>query len=316
VLKISTEDLITREREAHRQYVERFILNNSTALLGTAGEGEWGALRYNFLGVAPAEGRLEWLKQRYLEQPTDQVLALLERLYKQILKPWYGQPRWESVPLYAEHTPLRLFPRLMEQAEADFGFSPETPTIHCPELGRPLLNPFRYLKYEYPRRERETRLWYRSISHGDLNWRNVLVDDRENLYVIDFSETRPRNVVSDFARMEAVLKFEGTRLDNEQDLRMLLEWEAGLAAVGSIADLPESHCSGDDPLVARAHAAICLLRRYANIVTLFETDMRPYWLALLEWTYSVVCYDLSALRRKFAAYSAAMVCERLAAAQP
>ena len=48
--------------------------------------------------------------------------------------------------------------------------------------------------------------------------RNVLVDERDNLYVIDFSETRPRNVVSDFARLEPALKFEMMRLDNDEDL--------------------------------------------------------------------------------------------------
>ncbi len=313
VLKISTAELIRREQEAHRLYVERFILNNSTTLLGTEGEGEWAALRYNFLGASPAEGELRWLRTYYLERPVEEVLHVVRRLYTEILKPWYGQPRWEPVRLYAEHTPLRLFPRLIEQAEADFGFSAETETIPCPELGRPLLNPFRYLKYEYPRREQEARLWYRGITHGDLNWRNVLLDDRENLYVIDFSETRPRNIVADFARMETVLKFEATRLENEGDLARLLEWEQGLAAVESLEQLPENRYRGDDPSVAKAHAVIGLLHRYAGTVTLFETDVKPYWLAVLEWTYSVLCYDLAPIRRKYAAYSAGLLCERLLA---
>ena len=51
-------------------------------------------------------------------------------------------------------------------------------------------------------------LWYRAITHGDLNLRNVLVDERDNLYVIDFSETTTRNAVADFARLEPILKLE------------------------------------------------------------------------------------------------------------
>jgi uncharacterized protein associated with vWA-MoxR-VMAP ternary system len=317
VLKISTLELMRREQEAHRQYVERFILNNSTTLLGSAVEDEWGALRYNFVGTS-ASSELRWLKQYYEERPVEEVLSLLRRLYTEILKPWYGQPRWEPVRLYAEHTPLRLFPLLMQQAEKDFGFSTETATIPCPELGRPLLNPFRFLKQEYPRRVDQSRLWYRGITHGDLNWRNVLVDDRENLYVIDFSETQPRNIVSDFARLEPVLKFEAPRLESAQDLQLLLEWEQGLTAVDSLAQAPENRYRGDDPAVAKAHAAIGVLRRCADTVTLFETDLEPYWLAMLEWTYSVLCYDLTPIRRKYAAYSAALICERLSghAAQP
>jgi hypothetical protein len=61
---------------------------------------------------------------------------------------------------------------------------------------------------------------------------------------------------------------------------------------------------------------ICQLREYADIVTLFETDMTPYWLALLEWTYSVLSYDEPPLRRKLAAYSAAIICERIPPTSP
>ena len=61
----------------------------------------------------------------------------------------------------------------------------------------------------------------------------------------------------------------------------------------------------------KAHAVICQLRKYADTVTLFETDIVPYWLAMLEWTFSVLSYDLPPLRRKLAAYSAAILCGRI-----
>jgi hypothetical protein len=57
------------------------------------------------------------------------VLALMHRLYTQILKPWYGQPRWEPIDLYTDHSPLRLFPNLCEHARRDFGFSQDARTI-------------------------------------------------------------------------------------------------------------------------------------------------------------------------------------------
>ena len=118
----------------------------------------------------------------------------------------YGQPRWEPICLYADHTPLRLFPNLCAHAERDFGFSSEGERIECAELGVQLTNPFLFLRTEYPKRSAWLQLWYQGINHGDLNLRNVLVDEKENLYVIDFSETRPRNIVADFARMETILQ--------------------------------------------------------------------------------------------------------------
>lgn len=311
VLKISTNELIEREEEAHRAYVQKFILNNSTTIMGTAKVGAWSALRYNFLGISGPDTTLSWLRDYYQTRSTPAVLDVLHRLYTQILKPWYGQPRWEPIQLYADHTPLRLFPDLCAHAQRDFGFAPDSETIDCEELGIKLPNPFLFLRTEYQKRMAKAQLWYQGVNHGDLNLRNILIDEQENLYVIDFSETKPRNIVSDFARMEAILKFEMTRVANVDDLARMTEFEQGLAESKSLPDVPPNHYRGDDPMVEKAYASICRLRRYANTATLFETDLVPYWLALLEWTYSVLSYDLPPLRRKLAAYSAAIICGRI-----
>ena len=59
-----------------------------------------------------------------------------------------------------------------------------------------------------------------------------------------------------------------------------------------------------------------ILRRSADIVTLFEQDMTPYWLALLEWTYSVICYTQeSAHQKRYAVCSAALICRAIEQAE-
>jgi anti-anti-sigma factor len=312
VVKIGPTELTEREQRANRDYVSRFILNNGTTLLGNAQSGDWAGLRYNFLGVNGPESRLVWLYDQYLQRPVPEVMSLFERLFTRVLKPWYAQPKWEQVFLFRDHTPLRLFPTVLETAEQLFDISADSADFECRELGVRLPNPFKFLKYEYPRRAGESRLWYTAVCHGDLNLRNVLVDERDNLYVIDFSETRPRNVVSDFARLETVLKFEMTRLDSDEDLRRLVEFEEGLTSVTALDQPPPFRYRGDDPLVARAHAGITLLRRFADRATLFEVDIVPYWMAMLEWTYSVMCYrQLSARHKRYAACSAALICRSL-----
>jgi len=316
VVKIGPTALTLREERAHREYVERFILNNGTTCLGNAEEGGWAGLRYNFLGVNGPESHLVWLRDHYLQRPTSELLPLFESLLTRVLKPWYAQPKWEQVWLYRDHTPLRLFPDLLEVAERELGVSCDDESFDCSELGLRLPNPFRFLKHEYPRRSAQSRLWYTAICHGDLNLQNVLVDERENLYVIDFSETRPRNAVSDFARIEPILKFEFTRLASDEDLRLLLELEAGLMSVARLGEPTPFVYRGNDPLVERAHAAIALLRRYADVVTLFEHDMTPYWLALLEWTYSVVAYkQVTPRQKRYAACSAALICRAIEASE-
>jgi len=312
VVKIGPADVTRREVEANRHYISRFILNNGTTLLGDAEHGEWAGLRYNFLGVNGPDSRLTWLYDQYLHRPLPDVLSLFEQLFTRVLKPWYAQPKWEQVFLFRDHSPLRLFPELLAAAESTLGLSAESPEFECRELGARLPNPFYFLKHEYPRHAGESRLWYTSVCHGDLNLRNVLVDERDNLYVIDFSETRPRNVVSDFARLEPVLKFEMTRPESDDDLHHLVVFEEALMSVTALDQPPPFRYDGGDPMVARAHAGITLLRRYADRATLFETDLVPYWLAMLEWTYPAVCYRQLTLRQKrYAACSAALICRSI-----
>ena len=56
------------------------------------------------------------------------------------------------------------------------------------------------------------------------------MDERDNIYVIDFSETRPRNIVSDFARLEPIVKFEQVPIQSSDDLRRPLLFEQGLVS--------------------------------------------------------------------------------------
>ena len=311
VLKIGSRALTGREELANRKYVERFILNNSTTILGGAAAGEWAGLRYNFLGVTGSDS-LVWLRDHYQQRPAEQVVPIIDAVFTRILKPWYGQPRWETIRLYAEHDPRRLFPSLCEVAEQVLGVSANSPLMPCPELGIDLPNPYHFLQHEFPRRKEQSRLWYTSICHGDLNMQNILLDERENIYVIDFSETRPRNIVSDLARLEPIVKFEMVKIDDGATLQQMLEFEKGLVSSATLHQIPPFTYTGSDPSVHKAYEVIRLLRRHADTVTIFETDIVPYWLALLEWTLPVVMYvQISDWQKKYAVYSAALLCEAI-----
>jgi hypothetical protein len=140
---------------------------------------------------------------------------------------------------------------------------------------------------------------------------NILLDEIKNIYIIDYSETSLRNAVSDFARLEPIFKFEFP-LINQQEMKNLIKFEEGLLAVNKLDDRPQFSYTGSDPYVEKAYKMICRLRQYANTVTLFENDLTPYLLAILEWTYSVVCYQsVDQMTKKYSAVSAALICEKI-----
>jgi len=312
VLKIGGIELTRAEEEAYHAWVKKFILNNSTTILGTHYAEHWAGLRYNFLGIGGAESKLTMLRDLYLQLPVDELLPLFDRIFTDILKPWYGQPRWEQIDLCAEHDPKRLFPGLIAIAEQVHGLSADDPTLHCPQLGRSLPNPYWFYKHRYPQGLR--RMAYRCICHGDLNPQNIMLDERQNIYIIDFSETRPRNCMSDFARLEVISKMEFTRMATDDDVAALLRWDEGLQAMERIDEQPLFAYEGADPAVRRAWEVIRRVRHYADQVTIFETDPLPWFMAALEWTLPVAAYrSAGPLQKRFALYSAGLLCERILA---
>ena len=312
VLKIGSIKNNDNEVNAYHKYVKTFILNNSTTIMGTTSHKNWGGLRYNFLGINGPDSTLVWLTDYYKKYPPEKLIPLFDRIFTDILKPWYGQPHWEHIYPYIEHSPLTLFPNIFECLERELGISADTEIIQCDELGREIINPFYFLKHEYPLRKGRSKLWYKAVTHGDLNMQNILLDEKENIYIIDFSETKPRNIIADFARLEPIFKIEMCSVANEEELKEMLEFEQGLLQAETLGEIPKFTYSGSDPMVEKAYRMICKLREYANVVTIFEKDIIPYLIALLEWTYSVICYtQLSTTKKKYALYSAALMCEKI-----
>jgi len=315
VLKIAPTAVTTREELAYHNHVEKFILNNSTTIMGAATCGEWRGLRYNFLGINGAESRLTWIEDLYKTRAIDEVLALLERVVTDILKPWYGQPHLGVVHPFRDQVPsFSLFPNMLSDGERITGVATDAPLMPCPELGRDVPNPFHFLAHGYPARRGRGYTWYTGTVHGDLNLKNILVDERENLYVIDFSETRIGNVAIDFARIEPIVTLELTRIESAADVAALVGFFAGLAQARTLAEQPPFVYRGDDPEVAKAHRMICRLRHWADTVTLFETSLVPYLVSLLEWTYPIVSYwSVGAIVKRAAVINCALIVEQVLA---
>lgn len=317
VLKISDLSFTTREEKAWRESVQPFILNNATVIMGRATEGPWAGLRYNFLGITGASSRLRWLGDRFADRPFAELVPILDTLFGQILDPWYGQAREEDARLWSLHDPSGLFPRIAEDAREVLGVDPSAPDVDVPELGTRLPNPYRYLAGWRESRMGRTRRCKVSITHGDLNPNNVLLDEKDNIYVIDFSETRRRSVVADFARLEALLALQTTRVGDVADFVRVARFVEGLVSVGSLAEAPPLVDDGGDPAVAKAWEFIALLRRHAARVAAPGTDLVPYLLPLLEWTLPIVSWvQLSPLAKRLSMVAAGLVVRRLEALDP
>lgn len=313
VLKIGPHEMITREAYNCNEYAQKYIRNNSTSIMGSYFYKNFGGLRYSFVGITGTESKLKWLATIYSERKTEELFPVFDKLFTDILKPWYGQPKMETVFLYKDHDPrFPFFANVIKDAEKFLNVSSDEKYIDCPELKRKIINPYWFLKYEFERRKDWSKEWYTSICHGDLNMKNILLDEKENFYIIDFSETQPKNITADFARLEPVCKIEMTNTTTKDNIKYLIQFEEALHKVNSLNDKPEFVYLGNDPEVKKAYEIVCRLRKYAKTVVIFEDDIIPYYLAVLEWTMPYVSYQLdNDLIRYYAVISSALICENI-----
>ncbi|HPO55598.1 MAG TPA: anti-sigma factor antagonist [Ignavibacteriaceae bacterium] len=311
VLKLSNSAIIKREEDNFEMYVRKFILNNASTVMGAFYYSDFGGIRYNFLGITGST-KLKWLRKLYNERTFDEVLPLFEKVYTGILKPWYGQPKLDNINLFKEQNPINYFPIIYDKAKEELGISADDPKIYVEELKREITNPYYFLKYGYAEREKISFTCYKGICHGDLNLQNILLDEKENIYIIDFSETKYRNAVSDFSRLEPIIKFEYFNIESKESMNHIIDFETALMKCDSIKDKPEFCYTGNDPEVEKGYKLILKMREYASTVSLFEKSIVPYLIAMLEWSLPVVVYyGLNNHRKRYSMISCALITEKI-----
>jgi len=304
VMKVANRDLISRESERGKKYAQPYILNNCAMVMGSARFEETMAIRYNFVGIGGENSQLKWLTHYYLEKEIDFLGPLFDKIFLKILKPWYGQAVRKVLYPFQDHDPtLTFFPHIYQTARELFSISADDEYLQVPELDRPILNPYRFLKHEYPRKRNWGIDYYSGICHGDLNMQNILLDELMNVYLIDFSETRPRSVISDFARLEAIFLIDNAPLGDEADLQDYLQFIQRFYSIPRLDELPEIHYQGKHPEAVKKNASLAIkMRRYALGSTDNHPELLPYYMALLEWIMPIVCYTSLPLPQKRLAF--------------
>ncbi|HNW50454.1 MAG TPA: anti-sigma factor antagonist [Prolixibacteraceae bacterium] len=313
VLKIANRAMITREAERCLKYSQPYILNNSAMVLGTEFFGDRGALCYNFVGIGGEETQLKWLTNYFDEWPAGKLEPIFDKTFLQILKPWYGQPVQEAIHPFLDHDPtLTFFPTLCETSENILSVSSDDPFFIVKETDHKLVNPYWFLKHEYPKRRDEAIYYYTAICHGDLNMQNILIDQTMNVYLIDFSETKPRSVVSDFARLEAIFMVERAPLDDEEDMKKMIEFATRFYGTHTLDVLPKNSYEGKGIEKITKNVALTLkMRQYALQSCKGNPSLVPYYFALLEWVLPIVCYNSAPAVKRFSMIVAGLLCEKI-----
>ncbi|HNX86699.1 MAG TPA: STAS domain-containing protein [Bacteroidales bacterium] len=314
VLKMAHRDLITRESERCKQFALPFIFNNSAVVLGAEFYGNTGALRYNFVGIGGESSQLKWLTHYYLTTEISFLEPLFDKIFLSILQPWYGQPVTKTILPFKDHDPtFTFFAGIYQIAKETLDIGPEEQSITIPEINHPFLNPYWYLKNEFARRREEQMIYYTGICHGDLNMQNILLDETMNVYLIDFSETKPRSIISDFARLEAIFLIDNAPVETPADWNDYLGFLRHFYEPLRLDVFPEVIYHGRHREKVMKNATLALkMREYALRSAKNDPNPVPYYFALLEWVLPVVCYtSLPLPNKKISMIVSSLLCQKL-----
>ncbi len=312
VMKIGSLEEIQREIKAFEKYVKKFILNNATNLFDWVTQKKEGGLTYNFVGLSGPDPQIFSFDEFYRSHSINEILPILNTVFHNILKPWYRQPTYSDLSLYQEYNFTGHLSLIIDCVKEELSIDDSEKWVKFSKIKKNFINPLYVLKNSFPERLNKKFSSYQSIVHGDLNLRNILLDNKNNIWIIDFSETHQGHILKDLVKLEATIKFESFNLKGWNELESMLKLEEEMLKPEEFKQIPQISFSLKNPWMEKIYRMVQKIREIANEVTLLEEDISQYYLALLYFTIQVLRYpQISEFTKRYALFSASLICDKL-----
>ncbi|HZI60274.1 MAG TPA: response regulator [Pyrinomonadaceae bacterium] len=311
VVKFGAVKRIKREYENFKKYAEPFIRARSTNIIKLNQTTHLAGITYSLLGSRGDD--IKSFREFYPRHDLAQIQETLTRLFSETCAAWY-----------ANHSPLRLCNLTNEYCQK-LELTEEKLQIAFSQLkgvqgkgqlyfdsikGRGFTNPL------IASADREfQRSTYVCYTHGDLNSDNILVDESNEAWLIDFEYTGPGHILRDIAEMDLVVRAELLGAE-EASLSERLELEEALFKARSFKDLESLRDSFDtqNPALAKAYATVLHLRTIAaDMVSKNPSaDFEEYYIGLFYYSLNALRFlSWRAVARQHCLLSACLIADKL-----
>ena len=308
VVKLAERGKIEVEVENYNRWVQPYIERHRYA--SQEGSPQYtlrvGGVIYTLFG-ADLE-KVQDLSTFYERHQPSEIIGLLDSLFSETCKLWYGDRKRKSkqdIPeLYSNmlHLSLKKLETALRKGPKLARYRPDAVTFKFPGITRSFINPLHWLeKHFYV----DTEF---CVTHGDMHSRNILIDDSGQAWLIDFARTGRGHVLRDFIELESDIKF---ALVAEADMMALCDFELALLSTDRLSDDTSYGDQFDLKPLNKAFTVLCDLRKLASRFSP-TADIREYHQALLHQTLNVVrLKHIGPLKKQHALLAAALICERL-----
>jgi protein-tyrosine phosphatase/nicotinamidase-related amidase len=304
VVKVGPSTLVAKERVAFEQ-VEGVLGNHAPTVRGFADLGERAAIRYAFASMG--SGAVRTFKALYESGADDaQIAYTLDQAFEVVLGRFQAVAQYERLPLLDYYGfASRWAPNVSERVAAICGASPNASEICMPDGSiRASVAGFYERIETLPRPPGESH--YVSWVHGDLNGANILVDARDNIWVIDFFHAHRGHSLRDLAKLENDILYLMTPIADDDALVEHVRMTDQLCGIRDLrAALPARPDGVSAPALLRAWTTIAHLRRLGAAFAREDRDPYQLRVPLLRYAVHTLSFDEASPLQKRAALAAA-----------
>lgn len=282
VAKTGPRKLVAEERVAFER-VENILGNSAPNVRGFVDFGERAGIKYAF--AAMGKGKVKTLKSLFdINASQEQIEDVLRATFEDILGKFYSAAQYERLPLlehYGFHA--RYAPRVRENVDKVLqGNTSNDVKMHLQHFHTESVCDF-YEKFLEDYKPSYNEFHYVSYVHGDLNGANILIDAKNNVWIIDFFHTARSHVLKDIAKIENDLLYIFTPITEEEFEQAMLITRA----LNDVKNLREPLIENLDGLksekLLRAWKTLRLLRSFTAKLCREDTNPLQMSIALLRY---------------------------------
>lgn len=276
VVKLARREKIEKEIERYKAHIRRRLVGRYNA---TMEENillwDIGAAIYTYVGDATVRPFALFFQMEEL----DKIQRCLESFFKESWKSHYENkvPR-QKIPLFDWYD--KVWDKWYERKLKEFSY-PAPQQLMAGNLIERLqpIDPVAWFKQNIFDRTRPIGIFdtHTAITHGDLHGDNLLVDEQNNAWVIDFERTEEGHILQDFIELESdIINRLTCSSDNFASFHQLCLLITGQDAIGA---LPVSGAFLQDAQASKALATISIVRSLVKDCTGID-DIKEYLLGL------------------------------------
>ncbi|MCP4131814.1 MAG: isochorismatase family protein [bacterium] len=310
VIKIGDRDMIAKERIAFER-IQEVLGNNAPAIVDFAEIENRGAIKYRYASML--DGNVRTLQDLYAERNIEDLKPIFDTVFIKQLGRLYEAAVSEKLNLLEYYDfSAKYAGGVRKRVESLQGIKADSEIIsYLSGIDIPNVCLF-YEKDLLTLKEYSAVSHYIAYGHGDLNGRNIIIDNQENVWLIDFFHTHQGHVIRDLVKLENDILYIWTPVNSEEELREAVRLSELLINIHDLGIPLDTEVTFKYPQFEKAYRTIAYLRSYYP--GLIRSDRDPYQLhvGLMRYAIHNLSFDESnEFQRKWALYSGTLCSEKI-----